>query len=99
MAYKVIKDFTDEQSGGRVYRKDNVFPAEGLQVTDERLKELSTKENKRNEVLIEEVKAEEKEIESLEHLTVAQLKEQLDGKGIEYKANDKKPDLIKLLEK
>lgn len=95
MAYKVIKDFTDEKAGGRVYRKDNVFPAEGLQVSEERLKELSTKENKRNEVLIEEVA----EKVSLEDKTVAELKSLADEKELEYDPKIKKADLIELLEK
>lgn len=95
MPYKVIKDFTDEQAGGRVYRKDNVFPVEGVQVSEERLKELSTKENKRNEVLIEEVA----EKVSLEDKTVAELKSIADEKELEYDPKIKKAHLIELLEK
>ena len=60
MAYEVIEDFTDLKAGGRVYRKGDAFPEEGLTVAEERLKELSTKENKRKTILIEEVKVEPK---------------------------------------
>lgn len=60
MAYEVIEDFTDLKAGGHVYRKGEVFPAKGLNVSEERLKELSTAENKRKTILIEEVKDEPK---------------------------------------
>lgn len=60
MAYQVIEDFTDLKAGGRVYRKGDAFPEEGLTVAEERLKELSTTENKRKTILIEEVKTEPK---------------------------------------
>lgn len=60
MAYTVIVDFTDDKAGGRVYRKGDAFPEKGLTVAEERLKELSTTENKRKTILIEEVKTKQK---------------------------------------
>lgn len=60
MAYTVIENFTDLKAGGRVYRKGEAFPGKGLTVTEERLKELSTTENKRKTILIEEVKTKTK---------------------------------------
>lgn len=42
---------------------------------------------------------EEEEEVSYSAMTVAQLKEELDGRTVEYKTSDKKDDLIALLEK
>ncbi|SIT91679.1 hypothetical protein [Edaphobacillus lindanitolerans] len=50
--YKVIVDFTDFQDGGHVYRADDPYPRKGAKVSEERVAELSSTENKRNEVLI-----------------------------------------------
>lgn len=62
--------------------KDDVF-----EVSLERFKELnSTKHGN----LVEEVE------ESIEELTVAQIKKILDQKGISYTSKDKKEELIKL---
>lgn len=53
--YVVVKDFTDLQDDNHVYKKDDKFPRKG-KAKKERIEELSTKNNKRNEVLIKEVK-------------------------------------------
>ena len=55
MAYKVIKYFTDLQDNNHPYNEDDVFPRKGLKVTDERLAELASVNNKRGEILIEKV--------------------------------------------
>lgn len=64
--YKVIKQFHDLQDvtktkNGNVYHEYNVgdeYPRKGLKVSEERLKELSGKDNKRGTPLIEEAKEE-----------------------------------------
>ena len=64
--YKVIKQFHDLQDAtktknGMVYYEYNVgdeYPRKGLKVSEERLKELSGKDNKRGTPLIEEAKEE-----------------------------------------
>lgn len=53
--YKVTRYFTDLQDNGYVYRVGDSFPRPNLQVSDERLKELSTSENKQGVPLIEEI--------------------------------------------
>lgn len=58
--YKVIKYFEDLQDNCYQYNAGDVFPHEGLEVSTERLAELSGTENKRGEVLIELVKEEPK---------------------------------------
>lgn len=54
--YKVIKFFTDLQDGNHPYEVGGTFPRKGLEVTEERLVELSGSENKQGEPLIKEVK-------------------------------------------
>lgn len=64
--YKVIKQFHDLQDvtktkNGNVYHEYKVgdkFPRKGFKVSEERLKELSGKDNKRGTPLIEEAKEE-----------------------------------------
>ena len=53
--YRVKKFFTDLQDNGYAYKVGDVFPHEGHEVTPERLKELSGKNNKRGISLIEEI--------------------------------------------
>ena len=50
----VIKDFTDLQDNKHVYRVGDKFPRKG-RVKKERLEELSSTNNKRGVILIEEV--------------------------------------------
>lgn len=51
--YKVIKLFADLNDGCHVYNPGDVYPREGVEVSDERIKELSGSLNKRGEPLIE----------------------------------------------
>lgn len=53
--YKVVKFFTDLQDNKHPYNVGDVFPREGVEVSEDRLKELSTDKNKRGVVLIEEI--------------------------------------------
>ena len=58
--YKVIKFFTDLQDNKHPYHEGETFPREGVTVTEERLKELASKKNRRGVALIKEVKEEVK---------------------------------------
>lgn len=51
--YKVIKFFTDLQDNGYAYSVGDVFPREGVDVSFNRLEELSSDKNKRGIPLIE----------------------------------------------
>ena len=51
--YKVIKFFTDLQDNDHPYDVGEPFPREGMEVSKERLAELSGSDNKRGEPLIE----------------------------------------------
>ena len=53
MKYTVVKDFKDLMDSGHVYRAGDVFPRPDVDIGENRILELSTKNNKRGEVLIE----------------------------------------------
>lgn len=53
MTYKVVKDFKDLKDNGHVYRAGDSFPRFGVKVGEDRIAELSTKNNMRKTVLIE----------------------------------------------
>ena len=54
--YKVIKYFTDLQDNEYAYKTGDTFPRDGVEVSEARIKELSSDKNKRKMPLIEEVK-------------------------------------------
>jgi hypothetical protein len=56
MSYKVVHYFEDLQDFNHPYKVGDVFPRLGLNVTDDRLKELSSKNNKQGKPLIEKIK-------------------------------------------
>ena len=54
--YKVIHLFTDLQDNGHEYSAGDKFPRTGLAVSEKRLKELATVNNKQGKPLIELVR-------------------------------------------
>lgn len=56
----VIKLFTDLQDGDHVYAEGDPFPREGKEVSEERIKELSSSDNRQGMPLIEEEREEAK---------------------------------------
>lgn len=54
--YKVISYFTDLQDSNHPYKVGDVFPRLGMNVSEARLKELSSSNNRRKKPLIELVK-------------------------------------------
>ena len=61
--YKVIEYFTDLQDNGYAYNTGDIFPREGLEVSEERFAELASSNNKRRKPLIEEIPEETAEAE------------------------------------
>lgn len=104
MGYTVIHYFVDLQDSNHPYKVGDTFPRLGLVVTDARLKELSSSNNKQNKPLI--AKAEEKSIEKNEttltkteinRMPLAELKELAKREGIdadEMKGGEIKTALI-----
>lgn len=56
MAYKVIRFFTDLQDNNHPYTEGDIFPREGLSVSDERIKELSSCNNLQKTPLIKKMR-------------------------------------------
>jgi hypothetical protein len=63
--YKVINFFTDLQDFNHPYKVGDVFPRQGMNVSEERLKELAGSKNKQGKPLIEKIE-EEIAVESAE---------------------------------
>lgn len=55
MGYRVVRFFTDLKDNNHVYNPGDKFPRDGMKVTDERIKELSSVKNLQHKILIEEV--------------------------------------------
>lgn len=53
--YKVIDFFTDLQDNDHPYNVGDVFPHDGREVAESRIKELSSRENKQHKPLIAKV--------------------------------------------
>ena len=56
--YKVISFFTDLQDFNHPYKVGDVFPRQGMNVSEERLKELAGSKNKQGKPLIEKIEEE-----------------------------------------
>lgn len=62
MTYKVIAYFEDLQDNSRPYNVGDIFPVEGVEVTEKRFAELASKKNRRGKPLIKEVKMPKKSV-------------------------------------
>ena len=66
MTYKVLKSFADLSDGKHTYAVGDTYPREGVKVSPDRIRELSTSKNSHGTPLIQEaeelkeVKADEK---------------------------------------
>ncbi|MGW7832379.1 Rho termination factor N-terminal domain-containing protein [Staphylococcus xylosus] len=94
MTYEVIKYFTDLQDNDYEYNVGDIFPRKRLRVTDERLRELSTDENRQRVPLIKPI-AEAKDFSSMK---VSELKEVAKKQDIDGYSDMKKVELIKALQ-
>lgn len=57
MAYKVIKAFKDAQDNLFMYHAGDKYPRKGMEVSDERIAELASENNRRGTPLIKEVQS------------------------------------------
>ncbi|MEB8094143.1 Rho termination factor N-terminal domain-containing protein [Staphylococcus caprae] len=92
--YKVIKYFTDLQDNSHEYHVGDPFPRTGLDVSKERLTELSTDNNRQNKPLIERVE----EQTNYSDMKASELKELAKERDIEGFSHMKKSELIDALE-
>ena len=56
--YKVIKFFTDLHDNNHAYNAGEIYPRNGIKVSEGRLAELAGSDNKQGEPLIEKVETE-----------------------------------------
>lgn len=94
MTNKVIKYFTDLQDSNHEYNEGDVFPRKGKEVSEERLTELSTKNNRQGTPLIERVQ----EQNNYNDMKVSELKELAKEREIEGYSDMKKAQLVDVLE-
>lgn len=80
--YTVIKPFTDLQDNKHVYRAGDVFPRPGYKVSEERLKALSTAENKRKVALIKPVGEKKPSKSEIARMPVADLRKLAKENGL-----------------
>ena len=66
MQYRVIEFFTDLQDGEHAYNPGDEFPRKGVEVSAERIAELSGTHNKQGKALIVQAKAVEEEDKAAE---------------------------------
>lgn len=58
-SYVVIKDFSDLEDEGYIYRAGDVYPREGVELDEERTDSLLTTDNKRKTPLIVQIAVDE----------------------------------------
>lgn len=88
--YKVIHYFTDLQDNRHAYEVGDPFPRAGLEVTEDRLAELSGSNNNQGKPLI--AKVEEKT--DLEKMKVAELQAYAKEKGINLDGATTKAEIL-----
>lgn len=55
MTFLVIAPFVDLEDGHHIYRKGDIYPREGLNVSDERIMQLLSTQNKARKSFIERI--------------------------------------------
>lgn len=90
MRWRVISFFIDLQDGEHPYNVGDAFPREGRTVSEERIKELSTSQNKRKMPLIELVKEPVKEPEKEPVKEAKKEKNERSGSSSASKAKPRK---------
>ena len=86
--YKVIKFFHDLQDDKHAYNVGDVYPREGVTPTEERIAELSGKDNLQGCPLIEKVE------KSLDNMKLDELKAYAAEKGVELGEAKTKAEII-----
>lgn len=108
MSYKVIHCFADLQDSNYEYKVGDKFPRLDLTVSDKRIKELSSANNKRGKALIEKVETKEEVVvceskdnsyskTEINRMSTAELKKIATSENIEDVENLTGAEIKKLL--
>lgn len=69
MKYVVLEMFGDAEDSNRTYMPGDIYPIVGLEVSEERIKELSTDANRRGRPVIKALEEEPVEVAEVEETT------------------------------
>lgn len=105
--YRAVTYFVDQLDGNHAYKPGDIFPRQGIEVSEERIKQLLNGDNNANLKCIEEVKADVEEAEEevpfapkkytirqLENMKIADIEDLAYELGYEINAT-LKADIIK----
>lgn len=82
--YEVIRDFTDLQDNEYPYSAGDLFPHDGLEVSEERIKELSSSKNLQKRPLIKKIEEDKPYTKSdIQRMKKAELLEIARNTGVE----------------
>lgn len=95
--YEVIRDFTDLQDNEYPYSVGDVFPRDGLEVSEERIKELSSSKNLQKRPLIKKVESKQYTKTDINRMSTAELQSLAAAEGIENAFETSGNELKKIL--
>lgn len=95
--YEVIRDFTDLQDNEYPYSVGDLFPRDGLEVSEERLKELLSSKNLQKRPLIKKVESKQYTKTEINRMSTAELQNLAAAEGIENAFETSGNELKKIL--
>lgn len=95
--YEVIHFFTDLQDNEYPYNVGDLFPRDGLEVSEERLKELSSSKNLQKRPLIKKVESKQYTKTEINRMSTAELQNLAAAEGIENAFETSGNELKKIL--
>lgn len=95
--YEVIRDFTDLQDNEYPYSAGDLFPHGGLEVSEERLKELSSSQNLQKRPLIKKIESKQYTKTEINRMSTVELQNLAAIEGIENAFETSGNELKKIL--
>lgn len=95
--YEVIRDFTDLQDNEYPYSVGDIFPHDGLEVSEERIKELSSSKNLQKRPLIKKVESKQYTKTEINRMSTSELQNLAATEGIENAFETSGNELKKIL--
>lgn len=96
--YIVIRQFQDKKDNKYFYEVGDIYPREGMETSEERIKELSTKKNKNKKIYIKKIKINESQEETKENIETESKETQEEKQDVEIKENKEIQDNTKVEE-